>query len=51
MTWFIFAGDMLVMLFMTALVIWVGASASRSTLNYSASIPLHDEQEAGQDHG
>jgi len=47
MAWFIFAGDMLVMLFMTALVIWVGTSSSRKTLDYSARIPLEDEQHHG----
>jgi cbb3-type cytochrome oxidase subunit 3 len=51
MTWFIFAGDMLVMLFMTALVIWVGTAASRKTLDYSAAIPLHDDQEDERKHG
>lgn len=43
MTWFLFIGDMLVMLFMVILVVWVSASASRSTLDYSARIPLDDE--------
>lgn len=43
MTWFLFIGDMLVMLFMVVLVIWVSASASRSTLDYSSRIPLDDE--------
>jgi hypothetical protein len=43
MGWFIFVGDMLVMLFMTVLVIWVGAGATRRTLDYSARIPLEDE--------
>jgi len=44
MVWFIFIGDMLVMLFMTALVIWVSAGANRETLDYSARIPLHDDE-------
>ncbi len=43
MVWFIFMGDMLVMMFMTALVIWVSAGANRETLDYSARIPLHDD--------
>jgi cbb3-type cytochrome oxidase subunit 3 len=51
MTWFIFAGDMLVMLFMTGLVIWVGTASSRNTLDYSAAIPLHDDQEDVNNHG
>lgn len=43
MGWFIFLGDMLVMLFMVLLVIWVGAGATRPTLEYSSRIPLDDE--------
>ncbi len=50
MAWFIFAGDMLVMLFMTVLVIWVGTAASRKTLDFSARIPLNDDQEVKQTH-
>ena len=46
MAWFLFAGDMLVMLFMVLLVMWVSTGASRSTLDYSARIPLDDEQPA-----
>jgi hypothetical protein len=40
MSWFIFVGDMLVMLFMTGVVIWVSAGANKQTLDYSARIPL-----------
>ena len=47
MAWFIFAGDMLVMLFMTALVIWVGTASSRRTLDFSARIPLEDDPDHG----
>lgn len=43
MAWFLFIGDMLVMLFMVMLVIWVSTNASRATLDYSASIPLMDD--------
>jgi cbb3-type cytochrome oxidase subunit 3 len=43
MAWFIFIGDMLVMLFMTVLVVWVSAGANRETLDYSARIPLDDD--------
>jgi len=46
MVWFIFIGDMLVMLFMTALVIWVSAGANRATLDFSARIPLGDDTSA-----
>ncbi len=44
MTYFIFAGDMLVMLFMVILVIWVYWRSSDDTLNQSANIPLEDER-------
>ena len=43
MTWFLFAGDMLVMLFMTALVVWVFWRSPIETHRASAAIPLHDE--------
>lgn len=43
MTWFLFIGDMLVMLFMVVLVVWVSTSATRASLDYSASIPLGDD--------
>ncbi len=46
MAWFIFIGDMLVMLFMTVLVVWVSAGANRETLDYSARIPLDDDEPA-----
>lgn len=45
MAWFIFAGDMLVMLFMTALVVWVSMRSTRNLLDFSAAIPLHDEDD------
>jgi len=44
MGWFIFIGDMLVMFFMVLLVVWVSTSASKATLDYSASIPLLDDK-------
>lgn len=47
MSWFIFIGDMLVMLFMTGLVIWVSAGANAETLDYSAQIPLKDDDSHG----
>ena len=47
MTYFIFAGDMLVMLFMVILVVWVFWSSSDQTINESANIPLEDEKSDG----
>ena len=46
MAWFIFAGDMLVMLFMTALVVWVSMRSTRNLLDFRAGIPLHDEDDS-----
>ena len=51
MTWYLFIGDMLVMLFMTALVIWVSLSETAARLDYSARIPLEDEASAAQGDG
>lgn len=47
MTYFIFAGDMLVMLFMTCLVVWVSLSSSKPYLDQAARIPLEDEDHDG----
>ena len=47
MTYFIFAGDMLVMLFMVLLVIWVFWKSSDKTIDESARIPLEDELSDG----
>ena len=44
MTYFIFAGDMLVMLFMIVLVVWVFWRSSDETIRESARIPLEDEK-------
>lgn len=44
MTFFIFAGDMLVMLFMVVLVVWVYWKSPQQTLDASARIPLEDER-------
>jgi len=44
-TFFIFLGDMLVMAFMMAVVVWVYMKASRETLEEAAHIPLQDEFE------
>ena len=43
MTYFIFAGDMFVMLFMAVLVVWVFWRSSDETIEESARIPLEDE--------
>ena len=43
MTFFIFAGDMFVMLFMVVLVVWVFCRSSDETIDESARIPLEDE--------
>ncbi|HEX9706584.1 MAG TPA: hypothetical protein VGA24_03005 [Steroidobacteraceae bacterium] len=47
MTWYIFIGDMLVMAFMIAVVIWVSLRSSRARLDASARIPLEDEEHRG----
>lgn len=44
MTYFIFAGDMLVMLFMIVLVVWVSLRSSKAQLDQAARIPLEDEK-------
>jgi hypothetical protein len=43
MTWLLFAGDMLVMLFMMALVAWVALAMSNKEIEAVASLPLEDE--------
>ncbi len=47
MTWFIFAGDMLVMAFMIGLAIWFGNRANDEQIADTAQIPLHDEDYHG----
>ncbi len=47
MTFLIFAGDMLVMLFMVILVVWVFWHSSDTTIEESARIPLEDERTDG----
>ena len=44
MTWFIFTGDLLVMLFMVLLVIWVFMVTPDDEIQRSAMIPLEDEE-------
>ena len=46
-TWFIFVGDMLVMAFMIALVVWVSMRSTRERLDGAARIPLEDEESRG----
>ena len=47
MTWFIFVGDMLVMAFMIALVVWVSMRTTRARHDAAARIPLEDEEGRG----
>jgi cbb3-type cytochrome oxidase subunit 3 len=47
MTVLIFAGDMLVMLFMVGLVVWVSLRSSRDKIDSAARIPLEDEDYDG----
>lgn len=47
MTYLIFAGDMLVMLFMVCLVVWVSLASSKSAFEKAARIPLEDEGRDG----
>ena len=44
MTFFIFAGDMLVMLFMVVLVVWVSLRSTSESMDSAARIPLEDEK-------
>lgn len=43
MTFYIFAGDLLVMGFMTVLVVWVLLRSTQNKLDDAARIPLEDE--------
>ena len=47
MAWFIFIGDLFVMLFMTILVVWVSMKSSHELLDFSAQIPLQEEEDNG----
>jgi cbb3-type cytochrome oxidase subunit 3 len=47
MSYFIFAGDMLVMLFMFCVVVWVFAWSPKEKVDKAARIPLEDEQDNG----
>jgi cbb3-type cytochrome oxidase subunit 3 len=43
MTWFLFAGDMIVMLLMCVLVVWVYMKSTAESAQAAARIPLEDE--------
>ena len=43
MTYFLFAGDMLVMLFMVVIATWVFVWSSDRDIKETAAIPLNDE--------
>ena len=43
MIWFLFVGDMLVMLFMCVLVVWVYLKSTSEAADEAARIPLQDE--------
>jgi cbb3-type cytochrome oxidase subunit 3 len=47
MTYFIFIGDMLVMAFMIAVVVWVSLRSSKQGLNAASQVPLRDEARNG----
>ena len=44
MTYFLFAGDMLVMLFMVLVATWVFVWSSDRDIKETAEIPLNDEE-------
>lgn len=45
MAWFLFIGDMVVMLFMTVLVVWLSLRGKASAFDFSAHIPLDDDKQ------
>ena len=47
MTLVIFIGDMLVMAFMIALVVWLSLRSTRAQLDSASRIPLEDEDRHG----
>ena len=51
MSWFIFVGDMLVMLFMVVLVTWVFMVSADRDIDRSANIPLNDEDYGDEEPG
>ena len=51
MTWFIFIGDLLVMLFMVVLAAWVFYRGTDEFIDGSARIPLEDEHPDPEESG
>lgn len=47
MTYFLFVGDMLVMAFMIAVVVYVSLTSTSTRLGEAARIPLEDEEYHG----
>ena len=47
MSYVLFAGDMLVMAFMVAVVVWVSVFASDEDIDSAARLPLEDEGDDG----
>ncbi len=47
MTFLLFAGDMLVMAFMIAIIVWVSLRSTKERLDAAARIPLEDESPHG----
>jgi cbb3-type cytochrome oxidase subunit 3 len=47
MAYFLFAGDMFVMAFMTAVVVWASVRTNDSKIDAAARIPLEDESRHG----
>lgn len=45
MTYFIFAGDLIVMGFMFCLVTWLSLRSSKQKINEVADLPLRDERD------
>ncbi len=47
MTLVLFIGDMLIMAFMIAIVVWLSLRSTRAVLDAAARIPLEDEDRDG----
>ncbi|MEE9142928.1 MAG: cbb3-type cytochrome c oxidase subunit 3 [Gammaproteobacteria bacterium] len=47
MTYYLFAGDLLVMAFMMGVVVWVMLRSTKQKLDEAARIPLEDEDRDG----
>ncbi|HLG53623.1 MAG TPA: hypothetical protein VI339_06930 [Steroidobacteraceae bacterium] len=47
MTLVLFVGDMLVMAFMIAIVVWLSLRSTREVLDAASRIPLEDEERNG----